>query len=127
MFLKHVKQALFRERFRQHIVHAMLEIHRDVVTSDVRCHSDDRSGVKLSNQMTSRNTVQVRHYNIHEYEVILGSSIHLIDCFQSIKLRKVSLEEQVLWVTQTYSAIDGAVESIKKFASNATARRVVFN
>lgn len=28
---------------------------------------------------------------------------------------------------QTYSAVDGAVESIKEFAANATARRVVFN
>ena len=59
----------------------MRKVHGNVVTSNIRRHGHDGSHVKLSNQMACRNAIEVRHDNVHEHQIILRSSIHLIDSF----------------------------------------------
>lgn len=90
MLFKHVQQALFRERLGQYIIHAMLEIHGNIVTSDVRCHGNDWRRVELSNKVASRNAVEVRHDYVHKHKIVLAAGVHLVDSFQSIKLDLVS-------------------------------------
>lgn len=48
----------------------MLEIKLNVVTPDIRCHGDNRRPIKLANKMTCRNTVQIRHNDIHQNQVV---------------------------------------------------------
>lgn len=66
----------------------MLEIHCNVVTTDVRGHGDDRCVVELSDQMASRNTVKVGHDDVHQHKIVFCAGVHLVDCFQAIKLGK---------------------------------------
>jgi hypothetical protein len=70
----------------------MLEVHRNVVTSNVGGHGDDGSCVELSNQVACRYTIKVRHNNIHQDQVVLGSIVHFVDSFKSVKLGSVSAE-----------------------------------
>ena len=59
----------------------MLEVHRDVIGSDVGSHGDDWCRVELTDQMSRRDTVKVRHDDVHQDHVILGTSIEFIDSF----------------------------------------------
>lgn len=43
----------------------MLEVELDVITANVRGHGDDGRSVELSNQMTGRDTIEVRHDYVH--------------------------------------------------------------
>lgn len=44
----------------------VLEIHRNIVASNVRGHCNDRCVVKLANKMGGRDTVKVWHDDVHE-------------------------------------------------------------
>ena len=68
----------------------MLEIHRNVITSNVGCHRYNGSGVELSDQVASRNTIEIGHNDVHQHQIVLGACIHLVYCFKTIKLRIVS-------------------------------------
>jgi len=68
----------------------MLEVHRDIVASDVRCHGDYRRGVELSDQVASRNSIQVRHDDVHQHQIVFRASVHLVHSFQTVKLLRVS-------------------------------------
>lgn len=99
MFFEHIEQAFPREGFGEDVIHAwcilvwaaieiqnegehtMLEIELNIVTSDIRGHSNDGSPVKLTDQMTGRNTVQIRHNDIHENEVVLRPVLDFIHRF----------------------------------------------
>lgn len=81
MLLEHIEQGFSSKRFGEYVIHAwelvslvemggtvgstMLEIHLDVVASNIRGHGDDRCTVKLPYQVTSRNTIQVGHDDVH--------------------------------------------------------------
>ena len=64
-----------------------MEVHRDIITTNIRSHSNDRGLIELPYQMACRNAVQVGHDDIHEDKVIFGSSIHFVNGFQAIELR----------------------------------------
>lgn len=69
----------------------MLEIHRDIIASYVGGHCDDRClAVKLSHKVCCGYTVEVRHNDVHQHQIVLGARIELIDSFETIKLRDVS-------------------------------------
>ena len=59
----------------------MLEIHLDVIASDIRGHGHDWRPIELSDDMASRNAVQVRHDDVHEDHIILDAFLHLVHCF----------------------------------------------
>lgn len=64
----------------------MLEIHRDVVTSDVRRHGNDRGMVELSDQVTSGDPVEIWHDDVHQHHVVFGSSVHLVHSLETVEL-----------------------------------------
>lgn len=64
----------------------MLEVHLNIVRSDVRCHGNNGGTVKLPYQVTSRYTVQIRHYNVHQDHIILDPFLNLVHSFQTVKL-----------------------------------------
>ena len=106
----------------------MLEVHCNIITADIGCHGDNRRVVELSNQMASRNTIKVRHDNIHQHEIVLCASVHLVNCFQTIKLRLSQHKEgQDRIEFPTYSTIDSAVESVQELATYSSAGLVIFN
>lgn len=59
----------------------MLEIHGDVIAPYVRGHRDYWSRIKLTNQVARRNSIKIRHDDIHQHQVVLGAGIHLVDSF----------------------------------------------
>jgi hypothetical protein len=65
----------------------MLEVQLNVVASDIGSHSDDRSAIKLANKMTSRHAIQIWHYNIHQNEIVFGTTLNLVHSLQTIKLK----------------------------------------
>ena len=46
-------------------IHTMMEVKLDVITPDIRGHGDYRGSVELADEVTCRDTIQVRHNNIH--------------------------------------------------------------
>lgn len=48
----------------------MLEVELNIITTDVRCHGNDRRAVELADEMTGGYTVQVRHDDIHENQIV---------------------------------------------------------
>lgn len=87
VLFQHTQQAFFGERLGQNIIHTwqesarllareagaftMLKIHRNIIATDVRRHRYDRGMVELPDQMTSRYTIKIRHYDVHQYHVVL--------------------------------------------------------
>lgn len=59
----------------------MLEVHRNVVASNIGGHRDDWCVVELPNQVARRNAIQVRHDDIHENQIILRAGVELVDSF----------------------------------------------
>jgi hypothetical protein len=59
----------------------MLEIHLYVIASDVRRHSNYWCPIELSNDMAGRNSVEVRHYDVHQDHIILDAFLHLVHRF----------------------------------------------
>jgi hypothetical protein len=68
----------------------MLEVHRDVVASDVGCHRYNRSGVELSNQVARGYAVKIWHNDVHQHQIVLRARVHLVYSFETVKLRIVS-------------------------------------
>ncbi len=66
----------------------MLEIHLDVVASDVGCHGNNRRTVELSDEVTSRHSIQIRHYNVHQDHIVLDTFLDFVHGFEAIKLAK---------------------------------------
>lgn len=64
----------------------MLEIKLDVVASDVRGHGDDRCAIKLANEMACRYTVQIRHNDIHQNQIVFGTTLDFVYSLQAVKL-----------------------------------------
>lgn len=64
----------------------VLEIQLNVITSNVGGHGNNRSSVELTNEMTSGNTIEVGHYDIHEDQIISLSGLDLVDSLQPIQL-----------------------------------------
>lgn len=107
MLLQHAQESLLCEGLGQNIVHSwwgqlcacyieemrltMLEVHANVIASNIGCHGDDGSGlIELSHKMSRGNSVEVRHDNVHQYEIILCTGVELIDSFKSVHLIRVS-------------------------------------
>jgi hypothetical protein len=42
----------------------------------------------LADQMTGRHAVQVWHNDIHQDQIVLGTTLHLVHCFQAIELNQ---------------------------------------
>ena len=57
----------------------VLEIHGNIVTADIRSHGNDWGIIKLSNQMTRGDPVEVGHDDIHQDHIIFGACVHLVD------------------------------------------------
>jgi uncharacterized UPF0146 family protein len=69
----------------------MLEVELNIITTDVRCHGDDRSAVELADEMAGGYTVQVRHDDIHENQIIFRTALYLVYSLQTVELvKKVS-------------------------------------
>lgn len=68
----------------------MLEVKLNIIASDVGCHSNDRRPIKLTNEMTCRNSIQIGHYNVHKNQVIFGAVLNLVHSFQTIELQYVN-------------------------------------
>lgn len=68
----------------------MLEIHLDIIASNVGSHGNDRRTVKLPDKVASRYTIQIRHYNVHENHVVLDAFLNFIHSFEAIKLRQLA-------------------------------------
>jgi hypothetical protein len=68
----------------------MLEVHRNVVASDVRSHSYNWRVVKLPNEMCGRDSVQIGHDYIHKDKVVSRAAIQLVHRFQTVQLQHVS-------------------------------------
>lgn len=91
----------------------VLEVHGDVVAADVRGHGDDRGVVKLPDEVSRRHTIQVRHDNVHENEIVFRSGVDLVHSFQPVQLQFVSMMSRRLPnCKSTYRAIDCAMERI---------------
>jgi hypothetical protein len=59
----------------------MLEVHGNIIAPNVGCHGYDGSGVELADEVACRNSVEIRHDNIHQNQIILRSRVHLVDSF----------------------------------------------
>jgi hypothetical protein len=70
VLLEYGKERTTGERFGENIVHAVVEIHLNVIAPDVRGHGNDWRIVKLSNDVAGRDSVQVWHDNIHEDHIV---------------------------------------------------------
>lgn len=74
MLLEHIQETLARERFREDIIHTwhqlasygpgwpgkdctMLEVELDIVTSDIRGHSNNGCSIELADKMASRHAI----------------------------------------------------------------------
>ena len=68
----------------------MLEVHLDIITSNIRGHSNDRCAIELPDDVAGRNSVEVWHDDVHQDHIVLHTFVHLIDCFQTIKLYQIS-------------------------------------
>ena len=90
--------------------HTMLEVHCNVVASDVRGHRDDRCVIELTDEVCGGDAVQVRHDYVHEHKIIFRAIVELVHCLQAIK-----------------SAVDVALECVQELAANASASLVVFH
>jgi hypothetical protein len=66
----------------------VLEVELNIIASDVGGHGNDGSSVELADQMTGRHAVQVRHNDIHQDQIVLGTTLHLVHCFQAIELNQ---------------------------------------
>lgn len=87
MLLEHIEQGFPSKRFGEDVIHAVLEIHLDVIAPDVGCHGDDRRPVELPYQVASGNTVQVRHDDVHQDHIILDPFLDFIHSFQPVQRR----------------------------------------
>lgn len=67
----------------------MLKIHRNVIAANIGRHGDYRSIVELSDQVGSRYSVEVRHNDVHQDQIVLGAGVHLVDSLESIQLLQV--------------------------------------
>ena len=69
----------------------MLEVHPNIVASNVGRHRNDWGGlVELSNEMRCRNAIEVGHDDIHKHKVVLGTGVELINSFESVHLNCIS-------------------------------------
>jgi hypothetical protein len=59
----------------------MLEIHLYIIASDVRGHSNYWCPIELPNDMARRDSVEVRHDDVHQDHIILDALLHLVYCF----------------------------------------------
>lgn len=59
----------------------MLEVHLYVITSDVRGHRHYWRPIELPDDMAGRNSVKVRHDDVHENHIILDALLHLVHRF----------------------------------------------
>lgn len=103
----------------------MVKVHLNVVVSDIGRHGNDGGAVKLSDQVTSRHPIQIRHDDIHQDHVILDALLNLLHSFKTVKL-----EESAgfpLCPSITYRSIDFAAERIKKFATNLSTSRIILD
>lgn len=104
----------------------MVEVHRNVIASDIGGHCNDRGLIKLPYQMTRRNTVQIRHDDIHQDHVVLRPGIHFVNRFEPIELQLFSIH-QFNTTTKTYCTVYGTVERVQELASNPSAGGIVLN
>lgn len=88
----------------------MLEIHRNVVAADIRRHGNDGRVVKLSDEVSCGNAVQVWHDDIHEDKVVLRACVQLVHSFKPIQC-----------------AIDMALEGVEEFAADAPTGLIIFH
>jgi hypothetical protein len=59
----------------------MLEIHGDVIVANVGRHRNYGCAIKLANEVACRHAIEIRHNNIHQDQVILGSGSNFVDSF----------------------------------------------
>lgn len=74
----------------------MFEITVNLVGSDIRCHSDDGDGgTVLSDVHGGRDTIQLRHDDVHKdhVKVIAGNT-----CDTAISIRSVLLNQWSVWL-----------------------------
>ena len=64
----------------------MLEVEINIAASNIRRHGNDWSIVDPPDQTASRDPVKVGHNDVHQNEIIFGSSLDFVDCLQAIEL-----------------------------------------
>jgi hypothetical protein len=64
----------------------MLIVEVYVVASDIRCHCYCRYFNRLSYNVTSRNTIKVRHDNVHENKIETHAISDFLDSLNTIML-----------------------------------------
>lgn len=64
----------------------MLKVHRNIVAADIRSHGHYWGTVKLPNQVRRRYPVQIRHDDVHQYQVVFRAGVQFVDRFQTVKL-----------------------------------------
>lgn len=114
----------------------MLEVELNIVASDVRGHRDDRCAIKLADEMTSGYTIEIRHDDIHQNEIILRARLHFVDGFQAVELRstlKVSprfqadSDDSPASRLETHSGVYDTIKRIEEFAADLPTRRIILN
>lgn len=68
----------------------VVEVHLNVVTSDVGSHGHNGSAVKLSDQMAGRDTIHIGHDDIHQDQIVLDFFLDLVHRLDAVKLGKLA-------------------------------------
>ena len=103
----------------------MIEVHCDVVTSNVRSHGNDWGLIHLTNQMTRGHTIKVWHDDIHKNKIISGALIDLVHSFQSVKLLLISIRTRTICQVCTYRIVNMAMKRIQELATYPSTGLVV--
>ena len=106
----------------------MLEIKLDVIASNIRGHGDDRRAVKLTDKMACRYTVQIRHDDIHQNEIVFGTTLDFIHSLQAVKLLgKLATLLVNMKLLITYRGINDTRERVQEFAADLPTGSIVLN
>ena len=89
----------------------MLEIQLNIITANIGGHGDYGGSVELADQMAGGDPVQIRHDDIHQDQVVFGTTLDFIHRLQAIELKReissrsnmciyISLELTAVSITQ---------------------------
>jgi hypothetical protein len=62
----------------------MLEAHRDMLARDIRSHRDDWGRIGLPDRVSHRDTILIRHDDVHKHEIVSQASVEFRHRFEAI-------------------------------------------
>ena len=88
----------------------MLEIHLNVIASDVGGHGNYWRTVELPDEVASRYSIQIRHDNVHQNHIVLDPFLDFVHGHQAIKLTRLTTSK--LQFRDTHSRLSDAEKGL---------------